>query len=114
MEASQDISDISGSPSMQGHQGKAQDMLQSFDCRHNTQEFGVPGDKNPLESRSTNVQPDYHSTVALDWTRVGGVVHESEGVCMTDVTKWEPKYVPTWDNLPRWEHPRFKPNCSRR
>ena len=74
-------------------------MLTSFDCRHNTQEFGVPGDKNHLDSRAgrvgvfahgrncvprisggsgddnvseqtlqthrTDVQPEYHSTVAL-------------------------------------------------
>ena len=67
-----------------------------------------------VRTRCTLVQPENHSTVALDWTRVGGVVQECEGWCMTNVTKWEPKYVPNWDNLPRWEHPRFKPNCSRR
>ena len=79
---------------------------------------GGSGDSNVSEqavhTHSTHVQPEYHSTVALDWTRVEGVVHESKGVCMTDVTKWEPKYEPTWNNLPRWEHPRIKPNCSRR
>ena len=33
---------------------------------------------------------------------------------MNSVAKWEPKHVPNWDILPRWEHPRFKPNCSTR
>jgi hypothetical protein len=149
MKASQIISDSDGSQSMQGHQGKAQDMLHSFDCRHKTQEFGVPRDKNLLESRrgrvgvfacgrnciprqrggsggknvstlgqtvqthSTVVQPEYHSMGVLDWTGVGGVVHEGEGGCMNNA-KGGPKYVPNCDILPRWEHPHFKPNCSRR
>ena len=29
----------------------------------------------------TLVRPVYHITMALDWTRVGGVVHESLGLC---------------------------------
>ena len=46
-----------------------------------------------------NVRPNNHTTVALDWARVGGVVQEGWGVCKTDVNRWEPKYVPDWDHL---------------
>ena len=60
-----------------------------------------------------NVRPNNHTTVALDWARVGGVVQEGWGVCKTDVNRWEPKYVPDWDHLPVCVHPRLKPECSK-
>ena len=63
----------------------------------------VPVSKQTVQTHSTVVQQEYHGTGALDWTQVGGVVHEGEGVYMNSV-----------DILPRWEHPHFKPNCSRR
>jgi hypothetical protein len=44
--------DMSGSQSMQGHKGSAQDMLESFDWKHTTKESGVPMEKNLLESHS--------------------------------------------------------------
>ena len=37
-----------------------------------------------VQNSSTLVQPDNHSTVALDWTRVGGVVHNYVGLCKND------------------------------
>ena len=63
----------------------------------------VPVSEQTVQSHSTVVHQKFHSTGPLDWTRVGGSILEGEGVCICNV-----------DILPRWEHPHFKPNCSRR
>ena len=57
-----------------------------------------------VQTHSTDVQPEYHSTLALDWTRVGGVVQKSVGVCKTHLNDW----------MPVWVHPRYKPECSKK
>ena len=31
-----------------------------------------------------------------------------------DESAWRPRYIPDWENLPGWIHPRYKPHCSRR
>ena len=68
---------------------------------------------NPVSGFIPTVQNN-HSTVALDWTKVGGVVHEYVGLCKNDESAWSPRYIPNWENLPGWIHPRYKPDCSRR
>ena len=69
-----------------------------------------------VHKNCTLVRSVYHSTVALDWTRVGGVMHEGLGLCKNLISEgvWRPKYTPDWENLPGWVHPRYKPECSRR
>ena len=61
-----------------------------------------------VHKNCTLLQPVYRSTMALDWTRVGGVVLEGLGLCKNIVSEsaWRPKYTPDWEYLPGWVHPR--------
>ena len=72
---------------------------------------GESGDRlvtlQTVHTDCTPVQANNFCTGAVDWARVGGVVQEGWGVCKTDVNRWEPKYVPDWDELPVSRHPRF-------
>ena len=67
-----------------------------------------------VHTNCTLVRLKNQNTMALDWARVGGVVHEVWGECKTDENIWKPKYEPNLDKLPVWRHPRFKPGCSRK
>ena len=78
---------------------------------------GENGDRNvsvqTVHNDCTPVRANNFCTRAMDWAWVGGVVHESVGVCMTDMEIWKPKYMPDWDHLPVWVHPGYKPEYSK-
>jgi hypothetical protein len=147
---------MGGSNTMQTAQGSTEDIKWKVKSNLKTQEFGMPGGRSQLETRSgrvggfvhtrnfalennisgerrnnpvsvslsgqtvhsdcTHVRPVYESKVALDWTGVGGVVHNDKGLFKNNIEEsaWKPKYTPNWEKLPEWVHPNFKPDCSRR
>ena len=91
---------------LEPHSGRVGGFVDARNCVWNSVQT--------VHTDCTPVQANNFCTGAVDWARVGGVVHESVGVCMNDMELWKPKYMPDWDHLPVWVHPAYKPECSKR